>query len=153
MRNSSGIVAGSRRANPHSIAIAKDSVCFRAVRRRVIVPSIPSVLWTSPRQISVFGPSSSRPSRKVWVPDLIDNTFGSTPPALRRGYASRVNVPVAFECQVRSGLPTVLVHFRLWRFRTRLWRIITRRRWESRTYKARSAGRPSAENSCSRSRL
>ena|GEM_PF-510619 len=89
-----GIVTGSRRANPHSIAIAKDSVCFRAVRRRVIVPSIPSVLWTSPRQISVFGPSSSRPSRKSGFPDLIDNTFGSTPPALGRGYASRVNVPV-----------------------------------------------------------
>ena len=65
-------------------------------------------------------------------PDLIDNTFGSTLPALGRAYASRVNVPVAFECQVRSGLPTVLVHFRLWRFRTRLWRIITRQRWESR---------------------
>lgn len=107
----------------------------------------------APGRFQFFGPSSSRPSRKVWVPDLIDNTFGSTPPALRRGYASRVNVPVAFECQVRSGLPTVLVHFRLWRFRTRLWRIITRRRWESRTYKARSAGRPSAENSCTRSRL
>src|SRR3974390_3167841 len=29
-----------------------------------------------------------------------------------------------------QGLPTVLVHYRLWRFRTRLWRTITRQRWE-----------------------
>ena len=44
-------------------------------------------------------------------PDLIDNTFGLTPPALRRAYASRVNVPVAFECQVRSGLLLCLFTF------------------------------------------
>ena len=43
MRSSSGMVAGSRRPKPHSVATENRSAYFSAVASRCVVPSMPSV--------------------------------------------------------------------------------------------------------------
>src|SRR5262249_38275294 len=40
------IVSGGRRPKPHSVAIPKSVITFRAVARRRSAPSSPSVIWT-----------------------------------------------------------------------------------------------------------
>ena len=49
MRSSSGMVAGGRRPQPHSVATPKPPAKRRAAASRRCVPSTPSVWWTRPR--------------------------------------------------------------------------------------------------------